>query len=359
MNHEIVIVTSEQFGYHVDSYYYCKYLKSKYEISYICWDHGQLKIEMPGVRVIYIDRGGGLWRMVRFLKQFCKITPSQDVIIFIKYLRIIPSAIWLLRSNKTLILDIRSGSIEPIYLKRIFQDILLKFESKLFNNITVISRSLSKRLRLNNKAHILPLGANIISNDEKNFNELNLLYVGTLYNRKIENAVKGFSQFYKEKKDKCNMRFTIIGSGRDDEIYKIKAISKKTGVSDVVNLLGIIPHEQLKPYFDAHNIGISYVPLTDYYDPQPVTKTFEYLLSGMPVLATSTSENKMIIDESNGVLTDDTPEGFKIGISKIYQNRMAYNSGTIRKNCLKYTWENIVKDLSYYFLTLQAKSRNC
>lgn len=352
MKPELVIVTSEQFGYHVDSYYYCKYLKSKYEISNICWDHGILKVDMPGVRVFYIERSGGLWRVVRFLTQFYKITRSPDTIIFIKYMKIITTAIRLLRLTNPVVLDIRTGSVAPSLLKRIFQNLLLKSESKLFTNITIISCSLAKRLGIQKRTIILPLGADIISDSENNFNELNLLYVGTLYNRNIEKAVKGFAQFYRNNKDKCNMKFTIIGSGPGNELAKLKAFTKKTGLDDVINVLGVVPHDQLKPYFDTHNIGISYIPQTAYYDLQPATKTYEYLLSGMPVLATSTSENKLIINDSNGVLTDDTPEGINIGLSKIYHRRTSYNSAAIRSNSLKYNWKNIVCELSCYFDTL-------
>lgn len=352
MKPKLVIVNSAQFGYHIDTYYYCKYLKSQYAITYICWDHGRSKIDMPGVLVHYVGRGGGLSRVVRFLSEFYKITRSPDTIIFIKYFKIITTVMRLLRSKNPLVLDIRSGSVTPIGIKRFFEDVLLMAESKFFTNITVISKSLAKRLALKEKAQILSLGADTLSKSDKRFNELHLLYVGTLYNRKIEKAVKGFSQFYRSHKDKCNIKFTIIGSGSGNELDQIKELSQELGVADVVNVVGRIPHDQLKPYFDTHNIGVSYVPLTPYYDVQPVTKTFEYLLSGMPVLATATSENKLVINQANGVLTDDTPDGVSKGLSKIYDRRMSYDSDMIRQGSMKYCWGNIVSSLARYFQTL-------
>jgi len=42
-----------------------------------------------------------------------------------------------------------------------------------------------------------------------------------------------------------------------------------------------------------------------YYDCQPATKTFEYILSGMVCIATSTYENKKLINNINGVLCND------------------------------------------------------
>lgn len=41
--------------------------------------------------------------------------------------------------------------------------------------------------------------------------------------------------------------------------------------------------------------------MTEYYDSQPPTKTFEYALSGLYVLATKTRENEKVITNDNGV----------------------------------------------------------
>lgn len=65
----LVIISQSQFGYHTDTYYYCKYLKEEYTITYLCWDHSLPKIEMDGVRVVYVNReGNALVRTLRFLR---------------------------------------------------------------------------------------------------------------------------------------------------------------------------------------------------------------------------------------------------------------------------------------------------
>ena len=35
-----MIINKEQFGYLTDAYYWCKYLRDEYEISFICFDTG-------------------------------------------------------------------------------------------------------------------------------------------------------------------------------------------------------------------------------------------------------------------------------------------------------------------------------
>jgi nucleoside-diphosphate-sugar epimerase len=70
-------------------------------------------------------------------------------------------------------------------------------------------------------------------------------------------------------------------------------------------------------YFDIHNIGVSYIPMLKCFDNQPPTKTFEYLLSGMPVIATATNANKDIINDVNGVLINDNSEEVYNGLTAI------------------------------------------
>jgi glycosyltransferase involved in cell wall biosynthesis len=96
--------------------------------------------------------------------------------------------------------------------------------------------------------------------------------------------------------------------------------------------------------FDESNIGLSYIPITKYFDYQPPTKTYEYLLSGIPVIATNTNENKKIINNNNGILINDDIESIRKGFYIMYNNLSIYKSDEIRKSCLKFTWENIINN---------------
>ena len=49
--------------------------------------------------------------------------------------------------------------------------------------------SLAEKLGIALKAHILPLGADVISSVNKTFDSLHLLYVGTLFNRNIDTVL--------------------------------------------------------------------------------------------------------------------------------------------------------------------------
>ncbi|MBU2645306.1 glycosyltransferase [bacterium] len=342
---KLLIIDYKQFGYHTGNFHHCKYLKEEYSIGFICWDQGFPKIEIEGVVVIYVNRRGNiLLRAIRFLRLALREVKDKRTIIFIKYFKVVSLAMRLLKPHNFFILDIRTGSVHKKQIYRRFYDARMKFETRFFKNVTVISQSLAEKLKIAHKSHILPLGADIISSTKKTFKSLHLLYVGTLLNRNIEVTVHGFKLFYDEFKERISIAYTIIGDGTNNEAQDLRGLVSKYGLSDVVKVTGLIPYTNLAPYYDTCNIGVSYVPLTDYYDCQPVTKTFEYLLSGMPVIATNTSENRAVIQNKNGVLIGETADDFYVGLKTISKNRMSFDSDNIRFSKLDYKWENIVEN---------------
>ncbi len=350
----LVIVNTEQFGYNSCTYYYCKYLRDRYDITYIGWDHGLKKITIPRIHIVYVPRSGGPLRIFNFLQTVLRYTKSRKIIILIKYFKVVCTILRMLRARNPLVLDIRTGSIAPGRLRRFLQDALLKFESLFFRNITVISRGLSTRLGLDDRCFLLPLGADIISHTKKKFDELKLLYVGTLYNRNLNRAVEGFARFHASAPHAEKASFTIIGAGLKNEVDELKEIVRRHNLQSSVHILGGIPHDQLKGYFNSHNVGVSYIPMTDYYDVQPPTKTFEYLLSGLVVIGTATSENRLVINESNGILTGDSADEFCDGLNRLVARIGSFDSNRIRQGAQSFTWKKITDELDGYLKSLQT-----
>lgn len=347
MKKKLLIINQLQFGYHSDTYYYCKYLGDTFNITYICWDHHNTKITLEGVKVIYISRAGNLViRNSRFLLRIFDELKNNYDFHLIKYFRGC-SLLRMLSGKKNFLLDIRSSSIRNQKASRMVNNFFMVMETKAFRHISIISKSLARKLRFHPKSYtILPLGAEVFSYRQKLFNSMELLYVGTLYKRNIEETIQGFSKFYHEYKDIIQIRYTIIGNGLTTEKEGLRKIAQAEKVDTVVELVGQIPHDKIKPFFELNNIGVSYIPKTEYFEVQPATKTFEYLLSGMPVIATDTLENKQVIHSKNGVLINDTAQDFYEGLVQIYTTKKQFDSDTIRSDSNQYRWCKIVNDLN-------------
>ena len=341
---KLLIISQTQFGYHLDTYYYCKYLRDFFNITYICWDYNYVKLNLANVKVKYISRKGTkIKRYLRFLFLTSKeIKRNPYDLCFIVYFRGC-SILKIINPKEKIVLDIRTGCVGNKYYMRLFYNLLIKSESIFFQNITIISDGLVNLLKLDKeRVHILPLGADVVSVNQKNFDSLNLLYVGKFNNRKIEKTIKGFERFYLKYKDEISIKYTIIGYAIEEAVNKLRKCIANSKSKNAISFVGKVPHNQLKDFFDTHNIGVSFIPIVEYYDCQPATKTFEYILSGMPTIATETTENKKVVNETNGILIKDNIQDFFEGLVKIYNNRKLYNSERIRETCKAYTWGNII-----------------
>jgi len=348
--YKVLILCQNQWGYHVDTYKYGCFLAKNYEVTYLCWDYGYDKVDNSGVTVKYISREGSLIkRNMDYIKlSLNELSNVKFDLCFIKYFRGC-SILKLIHQKLLFIFDIRTGYVGEGKLNRLMYDKSMVFESYFFKHITVISASLANNLNLENKAHILPLGSEVLSPSYKNIDSLKLIYIGTLTGRDLVKVIDGLALFINKHRN-IDVTLSIVGDGR--ELEDIKRRIELLDLTKQVHLLGRIPFCDLGNIIDSHNVGISFVPMKDCYDCQPVTKTFDYLLSGMPVLATSTSENIRVIDDSNGLCINDTPDAFASGLFTLWERRNSYCSSSIRNRALVHSWDNILASFDEYLVGL-------
>ena len=190
-----------------------------------------------------------------------------------------------------------------------------------------------------NKCTIIPLGAEVFSKKVHSNNEFNLIYVGSLNNRDIDKTII-WLKYFVDKYPNVEITYKIIGFGSKVVEDKLQALINDLNLSKIVKFIGIVPYKELYRYIEKSNIGVSFVPITPYFDVQPPTKTIEYLMSGLPVIATATRENIKLINENNGVLINDDVNNFFYGLRKLY--RKQYDNQFIRREMGKYKWQNIV-----------------
>lgn len=348
---KILIVTNNQFGYLIDTLKYCEYLGSSYEIEVISCDNNLPKVVVDNIKVHYLSAKNKYVKRIEFNKLVMKVAEQiRPDVIFIDYF-VGCSVIKLLLGKKYVYnLDIRTGAIRKNKFKRQLINSILRFEANRFSNISIISRGLQKKLRIGSyRTHYLPLGADInlvkdISTTKEDFRKtIRLVYVGTLFERNIDQTILGIKAYMdKYFKDDFKIIYDIIGyssNPSDEELIKQHISDLK--LSHIVNFHGRLEYKKAIEFVGKSDIGISYIPITEYFDFQPPTKTFEYLLSGIPCLATKTFENCQIINKANGVLTEDTPEDFCEGLHKILRNIQNYKPNEIVDTVREFTWKNI------------------
>ena len=170
MTKRILFINRKQFGYHIDSYFFCKY-SDMLDITYICFDSGNEKLQLPNVNCIYISNKNNIFiRFLRFLYACITETyrKNYDSVFLVHF----PGAFFIRFFNpfKRIIFDIRTSDISKNKYKRYFLNLLLRLDTIVFKEITVISESLAKKLKIPTRKYlILPLGSEKIDINFKKF----------------------------------------------------------------------------------------------------------------------------------------------------------------------------------------------
>jgi len=355
MKKKILLFAKHQFGQLTDTYKYAEYSKDLYDLTYLGWDYEIGKQYLDGIEVIYISRKGNLFiRNFRLLKSLdVEIKSGKFDLIFAHYVRGI-SIVKLLNWNTKIILDIRTLSISKKVIKRILFNLFLKLESLFFKNKSIISCGVAKKLRIKNY-NLLPVGSDCMRSSEINFNRSNihLLYVGTLDGRDIIKCVKGFKK-YLLRTNNLEAKLTIVGDSNGLELDEILDYVSRNNLQNNIFCTGRVDHGLLDFYFSSANIGVSFIPITKWFNFQPPTKTFEYLLSGLPLIATKTFENiKLLKDEYYCELISDTEDEFSEAIYNISFKLKEFVPGIFSDKYNNHLWKEIIEK---YFIQIINRS---
>ena len=349
---KLLIITPKQFGYHIDYYNYACFLSNKYDITYLCWDYLLEKLTIPNVDINYISRAGSKFkRNVVFIRAIVKTINTTDFdCVFTNYFKgcslLLP---FIFRQRSKINIDIRTGSVKRSRWKRYIENTIIKSEASLFAHQSIISNGLKQMLKISGNAVIIPLGANKISPVQKNSKQINLIYSVAFYNRNLHQTIEGISKYLKKNPD-ADLNYTIIGNGDDTSEQLIAEAIAKYNLEKIIDLKGYVPSKDLIPFLKHAHIGVSYIPMTGYFQFQPATKTFEYLLAGIPTLATSTYENKLVVNDNNGVLIEDNSDSFADGLNKMICKLPKLDPLSIQKSVEEFEWKKIVEKLEFEIL---------
>ena len=339
MKQRLIIISPRQYGYQTDYLKYVEYLPEKYRVFFLCLDQGEKKFECNNAKIKYLKLGGKrlsyLWFMIYscfylLLHKGKVMTTNFSGCRFLK--RALP---W-----RKMIVNIRTVSVDENSERANKQNARIRHDASVFDRIVMISRGGAEQLNLPmEKVDIVGLGADVISDIPKSYSPKHLLYVGTLNYRDIPKTIHGFRKYVLLTGD-TSATYDIIGDG--GELQEIKDYVVANKLETRVHVHGRIHYSELKPFFDKCNIGVSFIPINEAYRYQPPTKTFEYINSGLYVIATRNQVHEEIVHNDSGILIDDTADDFCNALRKI--DKMVINDHLVRNGGIPYLWRTIVMD---------------
>jgi glycosyltransferase involved in cell wall biosynthesis len=353
---KILIINPAQYGYHIDTLMYCRYAdKNKFSISYLCFDTGLEKIPDDGIKVRYVNlTGNRLASYFRFFSSLHDLVSSEKFDLIFHVDARFTILIRLLHLRKRMVLDIRTGNLSGNSIKRKLLNYKIWLSACLYPSVSVITDSLRKTIGIPaKKAAIIPLGGEAREHPALDFSSLRLVYLGTLQKRDIYKTVEGLAIFSK-KYPGVSLSYDIIGSGRKETEERLVDSIKSSGLENVITFHGRLMHDRAIEKLALCNVGVVYIPCTGYYDVQSSTKFYEYVLAGIPVIATNTYENRLALKEGCGFLCNDSAGSFSAALEQIYKSREGFSQEKIRNSYSDSEWSYIVRNIWEPFIL-----RNC
>jgi glycosyltransferase involved in cell wall biosynthesis len=178
-----------------------------------------------------------------------------------------------------------------------------------------------------------------------------ILYSGSItFNRGLEKVIESLVYL-----PDCHL--VLMGYGSDKYKAGLQALARKIGVESRFSFVGPVPSEEVVTYAACADLGIAPIKnvCLSYYYCLP-NKLFEYILAGVPVIASNFPEMEKVIHKYEIGYTFDPEDSRGIArvIRKVLDNRQHYQK--MKQNTITashaYNWEKESKKLLEIYQTL-------
>jgi glycosyltransferase involved in cell wall biosynthesis len=173
------------------------------------------------------------------------------------------------------------------------------------------------------------------SRDENYFT---LLYVGGIsFHRGLQYAIEGMRLLIKE----IPARLWIAGDGKYTTVLKDQV--KRLELEKYVMFYGQLPKKDTEDLMKKSDFGLIPHIRSEQSDNSSPNKLFEYMASGLPILASNCISVKRVLEETNSGISYiyDSPSDFADKVKKLYSGRKdssVYTINGINAVANKYNW---------------------
>lgn len=242
----------------------------------------------------------------------------------------------ILRPNEKYAILMATPSVNKQKWMRWFLDSIIKFNLLFFNNILIPPTWPFDRFYFSKrKARYYELGFFDYGFKDKSLDSLRLVYVGYVRGRDIDKTIMGLSMFLASNPE-ASISYDIVGKDDPETAQKMKGLIYELNLQSIVSYHGFQPTDRLALIVQNANVGVCFVPQCIQFE-HTSTKTLEYLIAGLPVIGTYSEFRSKYVNDSTGVLHQDTPEAFASALASVYENRFKYDARAIRDSHIKYS----------------------
>ncbi len=136
-----------------------------------------------------------------------------------------------------------------------------------------------------------------------------------------------------------NIHILIVGDSKNQKLQHLavmKEMVMKMGLQQYVTLTGIVPFEEIIPYFNALDIGVALVPNEEVLEKgNSSQKIYQYIACGVPVIVPFNTHKDLV---SSSAAFETEPENFDRFVETILTiKNMAPDVEAVRKVALNYS----------------------
>lgn len=144
-----------------------------------------------------------------------------------------------------------------------------------------------------------------------------LLYHGTLSpNRGLQDAIRALALL----KDRYpELVFLIVGDGKGKQ--ELESLATSMNLTDRVIFTGKVPYSDVPKYVRTADISILPFPDIVWWRVSSPIKLMEYLVMGVPIVATDIPAHRWVSDQTGGVelAVDSSPDNLAAAISSLFE----------------------------------------
>lgn len=148
---------------------------------------------------------------------------------------------------------------------------------------------------------------------------LELVYVGSISKDRGRDIM--LEAIALANRESCIARLTLVGAS-DDELAYCREYARKIGIADALNVRGRIPGSEIPACLQQADAGLCLWEDRPWWRFNPPTKLFEYLVAGLPVLASDIrTHTAYVADGRNGFIFHYDSNSLAKAIAQMWQRR--------------------------------------
>jgi len=196
------------------------------------------------------------------------------------------------------------------------------------------------------KIHMIYMGVSdqfilVDSNKAMLGQPLRLMYIGTVSKARGRDVMlEAMALLDKSNK---NVHLTIVGAN-DEQIKFCENRIVELDIKDYVSVLARVPGSQIPNYLTQADVGICLWESNSWNEYNPPTKLFEYLVAGIPVLASDIrTHTRYVSDLKNGLIFEYDAPSLAKAITKLIVNKNLFQSlkQHAKQSGQQYLWSKI------------------